>query len=228
MRSPSRAQRDPAELPDRLEQVATAAARDSGVAADLLGPFLVEAAEAIASGKRLSKARVERYQRQGAAAVQRNVDLPALIDLYLSAAWRLWRELPRLSAGGQAESAMLSAAGEGMLRTSDDVVAAVAAGYQRASTAALMKATSDRREFVDDLLANHGSPGELAERAEAFGLRLAGPHRVVVAELHDRRIDEANVLVTRAGAAFEAAEGNLTHLVTSKDSRLIVVVGTRR
>jgi hypothetical protein len=224
--STSASSADPVELAARLDKVAAAAANDSGVVADLLGAFLVDAAGAIANGKRLSSERVERYQLQGAAAVQRNVDLPALIDLYLSAAWRLWREVPHLGVVGHSGSAMLSAAGEGMLRTSDDVVAAVAKGYQRASTAALTKATSDRREFVDDLLANHGAPGELTERAEAFGLRLAGPHRVVVAELRNRRIDEANVLVTRTGAAFEAAQGSFAHLVTSKDSRLIIVVGT--
>jgi hypothetical protein len=214
------------ELAARLEKVAVGAARDSGVSADLLGAFLVEAAGAIANGRRLSAERVERYQLQGAAAVQRNVELSALIDLYLSAAWRLWREVPHLGAAGGSGTAMLTAAGEGMLRTSDDVVAAVAAGYQRASSAALMQATSDRREFVDDLLANHGTPGPLAERAEAFGLRLAGPHRVAVAEVAHARLDEGHVLVGRADAAYQAAQRNLPHLVSSKEGRLIIIVGT--
>jgi DNA-binding PucR family transcriptional regulator len=46
-----------------------------------------------------------------------------------------------------------------------------------------------------------------------------------VAEVPDQRINEANVLVTRAAAACQAAQGNPTHLVTSKDGRLIVIVG---
>lgn len=225
MRATGTGKQTSAQLTARLAKVATGAASDSGVSAELLGPFLAEAATAVANGQRLSAAQVELYQRQGEAAVQHNVELSALIDLYLSAAWRLWREVPHLMAG-RSGAAMLTAAGEGMLRTSDDVVAAVAAGYQRASSTALMQATSDRREFIDDLLAHHGTPGELSRRAEAFGLRLTGVHRVVVAELRDRRIDEANVLVTRAGAAYQAAPGNLPHLVTSKDGRLIVIVGT--
>jgi GGDEF-like domain/PucR C-terminal helix-turn-helix domain len=224
----SRAAGNKLETPDvaaRLETVAAGAANDSGVPADLLGQFLVEAATVIANGQRLAAERVKLYERQGAAAAQRNVELPALIDLYLSAAWRLWREVPYLGAMGGSGSAMLTAAGEGMLRTSDDVVAAVAAGFQRASTVSLMQATSQRREFVDDLLAHHGKPGELAERAEAFGLRLIGPHRVAVAELPDVRIDETHVLVTRAAAACQAAQGPLPYLVTSKDGRLITIVG---
>jgi hypothetical protein len=214
-----------AELAARLDRVAAGAAKDSGVSADLLGAFLVEAATAIAKGKRLGADRVRLYQRHGAAAAERNVELSALIDLYLSAAWRLWREVPHLGATGASASARLTAAGEGMLRTSDDVVAAVAEGYQRANISALMQAASSRREFIDDLLANHGQPGELIERAEAFGLRLTGPHRVAVAEIPGQRIEEGNVLLTRAAAISEAAQGNPSHLVTSKDGRLIVVLG---
>jgi PucR C-terminal helix-turn-helix domain/GGDEF-like domain len=224
--APTPGEPDGPRLAARLEKVAAGAAADSGVSADLLGEFLAEAAAAIAHGKRLGGSRVKRYELQGAEAARRNVDLSALIDLYLSAAWRLWREVPHLgSVAGRSAAATLSAAGEGMLRTSDDVVAAVAAGYQRASITALMQAASSRREFIDDLLANHGTPGELAQRAEAFGLRLAGPHRVAVAVLPERRIDEANILLSRAAAACEAAQGKPAHLVTSKDGRLIVVIG---
>ena len=39
-----------------------------------------------------------------------------------------------------------------------------------------------RREFIDDLLCGRIDLGRLAERAERFGLRLAGSHVVAVAQ----------------------------------------------
>jgi PucR C-terminal helix-turn-helix domain/GGDEF-like domain len=207
-----------------LAGVAAGASKDSGVPADLLGGFLVEATMAIARGRRLSAPRVATYSRHGADAAARSVELAALIDLYLSAAWRLWREIPALLPGLPAGAQAVVAAGQGMLRTSDDVVAAVAAGYQQARETLLLQTASARRDFVDDLFGNVGGPGELRDRAEAFGLRLAASHAVAVLELTDQRIDESHVLVSRAAAICRAFPDPITSLVTSKDGALVVVV----
>jgi hypothetical protein len=210
---------------ERLSDVATGAASDSGVSAELLGDFLAEAASAIIHGRRLSARRVERYQAQGATAAREGVALSALVDLYLSASWRLWREIPHLTAGPSGVSpAPLLDAGEGMLRTTDDVVAAVAAGYQHANSALLSQSAATRREFVDDLLASHGRVGELAERALAFGLLLGARHRVAVLHRVDERIDETNVLLGYASEACRGLPGSPPFLATSKDGNLIVVI----
>jgi sugar diacid utilization regulator len=225
----SRTRRRPAQPSDphrdRLAHVAAGAGSDSGVAADLLGDFLAEAANAIIQGNRLSARRVERYQQQGSTAARDGVDLSSLVDLYLSAAWRLWREIPHLTASASGVSpAPLLDAGESMLRTTDDVVAAVAAGYQRANAALLSQSAATRREFVDDLLANHGEIGELAERALAFGLRLSARHRVGIVHRDNERIDETNVLLGYASEVCRGLPGGPPFLTTSKDGNLIIVV----
>ena len=210
---------------ERLEQVAAGAASDSGVPADFLGDFLAEAAAAILQGERLSARRVERYRQQGDRAARAGVDLSRQVDLYLSAAWRLWREIPQLTASPPGVSpAPLLDAGESMLRTTDDVVAAVAAGYQAANAALLSQSAATRREFVDDLLANHGEAGDLAERAMSFGLLLGAPHRVAIVRRPAMRIDETNVLLGYAAEACRGLSGTPPFLTTSKDGNLIVVV----
>ena len=210
---------------ERLRNVATGAAGDSGARAELLGDFLSDAASAIIEGRRLSPRRVERYQQQGATAARDGVDLSALIDLYLSAAWRLWREIPRLTASASGvRPAPLLDAGESMLRTTDDVVAAVAAGYQHANAALVSQSAATRREFVDDLLANHGEVGELAERALAFGLRLSARHRVAIIHRASERIDETNALLGYASEACRGLAGSPPFLTTTKDGNLTVIV----
>jgi hypothetical protein len=216
----------PAQDHELLAAVAAGAAADSGVPEDLLGEFLVEATESIIAGRRLSERRVRRYERHGERAAALGIGLSALIDLYLSAAWRLWRELPALTARppGNARPAQLLDAGVGVLRTSDDVVAAIASGYQRAHASQLAHSAATRREFIDDLLTHHGAAGDLSVRAEAFGLHLAAGHRVAVARDPDGRIDDSKVIVGYAIEACRTIPGSPPSLVTSKDGNLIVIV----
>ena len=83
-----------------LAAVAAGAAYDAGgLDPALLGDFLPTVVDAARSGRRLRTAELERYGEQGAAAAAGGVALRALIDLYLSASWRLWRELPVVADG---------------------------------------------------------------------------------------------------------------------------------
>ena len=84
-------------------------------------------AEAAASGRRLTAAELAGYGRSGEQAALAGVALRGLVDLYLSATWRLWRELP---AG--TSLAAVRAAGLAVLRAADDAVAAAAEGFERA------------------------------------------------------------------------------------------------
>jgi hypothetical protein len=159
--------------------LAAAAADDTQRRAgpELLGNFLPALARACTTGNRLDRRALAGFRALGARAADEGVPLRALIDLYLSAAWRAWRHLPSVS-GDDAEAVRL--AGEIVLHAADDAVAVVADGYEAARRASLQLEESIRREFVDDLLGGTGDPAEMLARAERFGLDLTGPHAVAV------------------------------------------------
>ena len=81
-------------------QVAADAAADSGgVPVEYLGDFLPVVVDAVVAGEPISTGQLRAYQRLGDRAARQGVALRALLDLYLSAAWRLWRHLPPVVAG---------------------------------------------------------------------------------------------------------------------------------
>src|SRR5579864_5552394 len=78
-----------------LAAITEAASRESGgVPADLLGDFLPAVHAAALTGRRLTAAELTGYGQSGERAAEGGVALRGLVDLYLSAAWRLWRDLP--------------------------------------------------------------------------------------------------------------------------------------
>jgi len=160
-----------------LAAIASVASRETGgVPVELLGDYLPAVAEAAASGRRLTAAELTGYGRSGEQAALSGVALRGLVDLFLSATWRLWRELP---AG--TSLAAVRAAGLAVLRAADDAVAAAAEGFERAHLTVARREEAERREFFDDLLSGRGRVGDLIVRGDQLGLRLAGPHQVVVA-----------------------------------------------
>ena len=162
-----------------VDAVARGAADDAGgLDPGLLGDFLPTVAEAAASGRRLRTGELERYAERGAAAAVQGVALRALIDLYLSASWRLWRELPVVQAGSAEQ---VRAAGLAVLRAADDGVAAVAEGFQLARGDLSRRQESARREVFDALLAGRGEAVAVLGRAADLGVDLGAPHAVLVA-----------------------------------------------
>lgn len=136
-----------------LPAVAQAAADDAGgLDPALLGDFLDDLWRAVLDGRRLSSARIARYRAVGERAAGSGVALRALLDLYLSAAWRLWRHLPPVAAAADDPAGVVTA-GEVVLRATDDAVAVLSEAYQLARRQLIRREESDRREFVDDLLA---------------------------------------------------------------------------
>src|SRR5262245_9388445 len=78
-----------------LAAIASAASREAGgVPVGLLGDYLPAAAEAAAGGRRLTAAELSGYGRSGEQAALSGVALRGLVDLFLSATWRLWRGVP--------------------------------------------------------------------------------------------------------------------------------------
>lgn len=212
----------PGGLPDSvLAEVAAAAAADAGhVPVELLGDFLPVVVDAVAVGQPLSARELRAYQSLGARAARQGVALRALLDLYLSACWRLWRHLPTVAASNDA--AAVVAAGEVMLHAADDAVAALAEGFQVARRTLVRAQESTRREFVDDLLLGTADVPGLLARASGFGLDLSGPHAValVTAELEFR--DDLPV-VGAVQRAVQGRQGDAEVIVASKEGRLVVV-----
>ncbi|MBO0774604.1 MAG: PucR family transcriptional regulator, partial [Actinobacteria bacterium] len=78
-----------------LAAITQAASREAGgVPPGLLGGYLPAVVDAAASGRRLRAEELAGYSSSGEQAAQRGVALRGLVDLFLSATWRLWRELP--------------------------------------------------------------------------------------------------------------------------------------
>lgn len=162
-----------------LDAIGAAAARDAGgVDGGLLGEFLPAIVEAAATGRRLRRRELEACSEAGRRAAGSGVPLRALVDLYLSAGWRLWRDAPQVSRG---DGDRVRAAGLAVLRATDDGVAALAEGFQlaRADLARLQEAA--RHDVVEALLSGGQRAVEATGPAADLGLVLAGPVAVLVA-----------------------------------------------
>ncbi|MFP5373064.1 MAG: PucR family transcriptional regulator, partial [Actinomycetes bacterium] len=201
-----------------IEAVARRAAADAGLGTDLLGTYLFDAMDVASAGRRLSPGQVEEYQRLGGRAAEDGVDLPALLDLYLSATWRLWDTMTSIARGASGPDTSVASA---LFRAADDAAAALGRGYTRAQRRAIRREEALRRELVDDLLAGRNGP-ETHQQARRAGFNLAASHRVVVAE--------AVAPVHDAGPVQWAVEAALVDdlhrggFVATKDGRLVCVL----
>ena len=203
-----------------LAAIAAAASREAGgVPVGLLGDYLPAAAEAAAGGRRLTAAELSGYGRSGEQAALSGVALRGLVNLFLSATWRLWRELP----AGTSPIAV-RAAGLAVLRAADDAVAAAAEGFERALLTVARREEAERREFFDDLLSGRGGVGDLIVRGDQLGLRLAGPHQVVVAGSA-----AAGATLNPAGVAVNAVVADAAApspaLVATRGGRIVAITG---
>ena len=207
---------------DVLARVAAAGAKDAGgLPVELLGDFLPMVSRAVGDCRPLTARQLSSCRALGDEAARRGIALRALLDLYSSSAWRLWRHLPAV-ARADVEPDALVTAGEVMLRAVDDVIAALAEGYQLAQHALVRAEESARRELVDDLLTGGPDVHGVVTRARAFGLDLSGPHAVAVVGA-ERTLEDADPLVTDVERALRGRRGDAGVLVASKDGRLVVV-----
>jgi PucR C-terminal helix-turn-helix domain/GGDEF-like domain len=204
-----------------LAAITLAASREAGgVPPGLLGDYLPAVLDAAASGRRLTALELAGYGRSGEQAAESGVALRGLVDLFLSATWRLWRELP-----GEGDTlTALRAAGLAVLRAADDAVAAAAEGFERAYLSVARRDEAERREFLDDLLSGRGSVADVMARGERLGLRLAGPHHVLLAGPATRG-DAALTGGMEIDAAVADAAAPSPSLVASRHGRLVVIVG---
>ena len=205
-----------------MAEVAAGAAQDSGgLSVDLLGDFLTVLGGAVAHGRPITSRQLRPYRALADDAARQGVALRALLDLYLSAAWRLWRQLPAV-ASEAATAAGVATAGEVMLHAVDDVVAELAEGYQLARRALVRAQESSRREFIDDLLSGAADVAGVLARAGGFGMDLSGPHAVAVIHA-EQPIGHAAPVVTSLERAILGSKGDAHALLATKHGRLVVV-----
>ncbi len=203
-----------------LDAVAAGAADDAGgLDPELLGDFLTTVVAAAESGRRLRRAELERSAERGAAAAAAGVALRALIDLYLSASWRLWQELPVVRDG---TAAQVGAAALAVLRAADDGVAALAGGFQLARGDLSRRQESARRGVCDALLAGPAEARAALPAAADLGLDLAAPHAVLVA-VGEFEGDASAALLGRLERALQGRFGDAGVLLAVKDAELVCI-----
>ncbi|WP_370588813.1 PucR family transcriptional regulator [Pseudonocardia sp. C8] len=205
----------------RLRRVAEEAGRGAGgVPPELLGDFLRVLADAATSGRRPDRAELEAVGRNGRRAAELGVSAGNAVQLYLSAAWRLWRELP--STMRFPDTAGTANAAEAVLRTLDLAVAGLADGYTAARRDMVRSEETLRRELIEDLLRGDGDAGGLVERAEPFGLDLGRPHQVALTAPAGRAA-RADTVPGALERAVVQGVGDRDVLVATKDGRIVVV-----
>ena len=204
-----------------LAAVASSAASSSGVPVELLGEYLPMLADAAIHGRRPQDWELEAVRDLGRRAAEQGVGAGQTVQLYLSAAWRLWRRLPVVVRSSDPEK--VRAAAEAVLRVLDDAVAALVEGHQAARREMIRHEEALRREFVDDLLRGDADISRMVQRAEPFGIDLGKPHHIVLAAPRDPdgKLDRAATVVERL---VVQRFGDREVLVATKDGRIVTLL----
>jgi len=203
-----------------LVTVSEAAAKDADVSADLLGGYLSMLADATVAGRRPHRRELDAVNALGRQAAERGIPSSSVVDLYLSAAWRLWRQLPKIARSNDSE--VVRTAAEAVLRVVDDAVAALVEGYQAAQRQMIRREVALRRELVDDLIRGDADVAGLLERAEPFGLDLGQSHVITLAAPSER-IPDTEMAVSSLERVILDHFGDRDLLVASKDGMLVVL-----
>lgn len=204
------------DLPVDLAALAAKVGVD-GVPPELLDGYLQTLVEVSLSGRPPREDELRRWRDVGARAAELGVSMRGLISLYLNATAVAWPSLPGVRSSTRADE--VRPAGESVLRVTDAAVMTLTEGYEEVQRWAMRREESLRREFIDDLLDGRGLGG-LAERAERYGLRLAGTQVVVAARAREPFMDGGSVaLRVEAGLRFRYDSRDV--LVCTKDGLLI-------
>jgi DNA-binding PucR family transcriptional regulator len=166
------------------------------------------------------RAQLDAVRLQGRRAAEAGVPAGRGVDLYLSAARRVWTELPAVIR--KRDNTAVRAAAEAVLQVVDDAVASFADGHAEAGRVLIRREETVRRELVDDLLRGDAHLSQLVERAEPFGLDLTRAHQVALA-LPSQRLPA----ITAATSALERVVldrfGDRDVLVATKEGLVVVL-----
>lgn len=203
--------------------------------------FVELVAQASSTGRLPTRDELAACRQAGARAAEDGVPLRELVGTYLKAVEAAWPTLPGVARGATARDVQRS--GQAVWLAVRQSIAAVAEGYEEAGRLAIRRAEEDLNAFIDDLLFGRGDLGRLAERAQRYGLQLAGAHQVLLGRCPDdtdpavlaRRIDQAlagrfggpNVLVTtRAEYLVCVSPGGLRGVPGEFAHQLVLALGT--
>ncbi|MYW63428.1 PucR family transcriptional regulator [Streptomyces sp. SID8379] len=181
---------------------------DHDIPAPYLHGYADLLADASATGRRLTRDEIAARRALGEQAAEAGYGLRALVAAHLADARVNW------PAGGVAPDSVMAAV--------EQALDAFAEGYERAQRQAMRQEEAARREFIDDLLYGRSDLGQLAERAERFGLRLSHEHAVAVAE-GEAAYDEGDAAPRSVEQAMIGRFGDRDILLTTKDGRLVCV-----
>jgi sugar diacid utilization regulator len=204
-----------------LTAIAQAAAGEEPAPLELLVEYLTLLADAAISGRRPGNREVTVVRELGRRAAEQGVPAGRVVDLYLSAAWRMWRDLPEVVPYRDRDTVRASA--ETMLRALGEAVAILVDSYQAAGRQMIRREESLRRELIDDLLRGDSDVSRMVERAEPFGLDLGRPHQVVLAA-PGRALLETETAASMLERAVLDRFGDRDVLVATKDGLLVVLI----
>ncbi|HET9875604.1 MAG TPA: hypothetical protein VFQ37_07525, partial [Mycobacterium sp.] len=210
--------------PDReewLTRVARGASHDAGeVSEELLGGYLPMLAAAATFGQRPTRKELAAVHQLGRRAAQSGISAGQGVDLYLSAARRVWGELPEIVRARN--SAAVRAAADAVLHVVDDAVASFAEGHAEAGRELVRHEETLRRALVEDLLRGDAHLGELVERAEPFGLDLTRAHQVALAR-PGRQLPSIEAATSALERVVLDRFGDRDVLVATKEGLVVVV-----
>ncbi|NYJ07231.1 PucR family transcriptional regulator [Petropleomorpha daqingensis] len=207
-------------MDDWLASVGAAAAADVTAPEELLGEYLPLLADAAINGRRPDSFELDAVRELGRRAAAEGVTARRAVDLYLSAAWRLWRQLPVVERSSDPEKVRRAA--EAVLRVLDDAISVLVAGHQAERRAMIRQEETLRVEFVDDLLRGDADVSRMVVRAEPFGIDLGKPHQVALVAPLDEDGAADRVAIALERAVVERF-GDREVLVATKDGRVVVV-----
>jgi len=204
-----------------LVDVAEGASRDAGgVPAELLGDYLSLLADAAVNGRRPKRRELDTVSGLGRTAAEQGISAGRVVQLYLSAARRLWQDLPTVVRAQDPEAVRAAAAA--VLHVVDEAVATLAEGYNEAKRDLIRREETLRREVIDDLLRGDSDLGGMVERAEPFGLDLSRAHQVALAA-PDRRLPDSDSAISALESVILDRLGDRDVLVATKDGLLLVL-----
>jgi sugar diacid utilization regulator len=191
------------------------------VPVELLGEYLSLLVDAAVDGRRAKRSELEAVGLLGRRAAEQGISAGRVVQLYMSAARRLWQELPTVVRSRDSEK--VRAAATAVLQVLDEAVATLAEAYAVARRDLVRREVTLRRELIDDLLRGDSDLGALVERAEPFGLDLARMHRVALAAPSARLPDTDAAISALESVVFDRL-GDRDVLVATKDGLLVVLV----
>jgi sugar diacid utilization regulator len=221
-RNPKAATTQPSAMEEAwLAGVPEGASKDSGgVSPEFLAGYLPMLVDAATIGRAPKRAEIDAVRLQGRRAAESGVPVGRGVDLYLSAARRVWAELPAIVR--QRDRNAVRAAAEAVLEVLDEAVAAFADGHAEAGRELIRKEETVRRDLVDDLLRGDAHLSELVERAEPFGLDLTRAHQVALA-LPGQRLPSIAAATSALERVVLDRFGDRDVLVATKEGLVVVI-----